>query len=307
MSVLSVDQFSKESLDQLFIKVSDFKQKYQTAEGRRELFQRQMAKQMCSFFFEPSTRTRISFELAARRLGMGVTTTEDAKNSSAAKGESLEDTITILNLYHFNLIVMRHNETGSLARAAKVSQVPIISAGDGKGEHPTQALLDVFTIWEKFGRLDHLTVTIGGDLANGRTVRSLADLLSTYEGNKINFVSSTQLKVNEDVKERLKQNGTEFRETDDVDSALKESNVIYWTRIQKERMEHPEETGTRYVIDKSKLDIIPKDAIIMHPLPRVDEISTEVDSDPRAYYFKQAQNGLYLRMALIDSVLNGEL
>ena len=202
MNVLSVDQFSKESLDKLFIKVSDFKQKYQTEEGRKELFQRQMAKQMCSFFFEPSTRTRTSFELAARRLGMGVTTTEDAKNSSSAKGESLEDTITILNLYHFNLIVMRHNETGSLARAAKVSEVPIISAGDGKGEHPTQALLDVFTIWEKFGRLDNLTVTIGGDLSNGRTVRSLADLLSIYEGNKINFVSSAQLKVNEDVKER---------------------------------------------------------------------------------------------------------
>jgi len=307
MNVLSVDQFNKETLNKLFIKVSDFKEKYQTKEGREELFQLQFGKQMCSFFFEPSTRTRLSFELAARRLGMGVVTTEDAKNSSTAKGETLEDTIKIVNLYNFDLVVMRHNETGSLARAAKVSKVPIISGGDGKGEHPTQALLDVFTIWEKFGRLDNLTVTIGGDLANGRTVRSLADLLSTYEGNKINFVSSDQLRVSEDVKERLKQDGTEFRETDEVDSALSESDVIYWTRIQKERMEHPEEMGTKYVIDGSKLKIIPTDAIIMHPLPRVDEIAVEVDDDPRAYYFKQAENGLYLRMALIDSVLNGEI
>ncbi|MCW1949204.1 MAG: aspartate carbamoyltransferase [Candidatus Shapirobacteria bacterium] len=307
MNVLSVDQFSKETLDKLFIKVSDFKQKYQTKEGRDHLFRLQFGKQMCSFFFEPSTRTRISFELAARRLGMGVVTVEDAKNSSTVKGETLEDTIKIVNLYNFDLVVMRHNETGSLARAAQVSKIPIISGGDGKGEHPTQALLDVFTIWERFGRLDNLNVTIGGDLANGRTVRSLANLLSIYDGNTINFVSSPQLKVGDDVKEKLKQDGTGFKETDNVDSVLGESDVIYWTRIQKERMENPEEIGAKYVIDQSKLKIIPEDAIIMHPLPRVDEITTDVDNDKRAYYFQQAENGLYLRMALIDSVLNGEI
>lgn len=307
MNILSVDQFSRESLNKLFIKVSEIKEKYRTREGREELFKLQFGKQMCSFFFEPSTRTRISFELAARRLGMGVVTVEDAKNSSTSKGETLEDTIKIVNLYNFDLVVMRHNETGSLARAAKVSDIPIISGGDGKGEHPTQALLDVFTIWEKFGRLDNLTVTIGGDLANGRTVRSLANLLSIYEGNKIYFVSSKELRIGDDIRQYLTKNNVEFQETEDMDEAIKESDVIYWTRIQKERMENPELIGDKYIIDINKLKLIPEEAIIMHPLPRVDEITTDVDHHKRAYYFKQAENGLYVRMALIDSVLNGEI
>lgn len=307
MNVLSVDQFDKKTLDKLFIKVSDFKKKYQTKEGREGLFQLQFGKQMCSFFFEPSTRTRISFELAARRLGMGIVTVEDAKNSSTAKGETLEDTIKIVNLYNFDLVVMRHNETGSLARAAKVSKIPIISGGDGKGEHPTQALLDAFTIWEKFGRLNNLRVTIGGDLANGRTVRSLTNLLSIYDGNKISFVSSEELKISDDIRQYLIKNEVEFQETEDMDQAIKNSDVIYWTRIQKERMENPELIGGKYIIDNNKLKLIPDGAIIMHPLPRVDEITTDVDNDKKAYYFKQAENGLYVRMALIDSVLNGEI
>jgi aspartate carbamoyltransferase catalytic subunit len=307
MNVISVNQFDKKALNDLFVKTLDFKKKYQTKEGREELLRLQPGKQMCSFFFEASTRTRVSFELAAQRIGMGVVSTADASLSSVKKGETLEDTITLLSNYGFDLIVMRHNETGAAERAAKVSKVPIINGGDGKGEHPTQALLDMYTIWEKFGRLDNLTVSIGGDLANGRTARSLAKILSIYEGNKIYFVSSNELRMGDDIKEALKQAGTQFEETENMNEALSKSNVIYWTRIQKERMENPDAIGQRYIIDENTLKIIPTDAIIMHPLPRVDEITVGVDSDKRAYYFIQAANGLYLRMALIDMVLNGEI
>lgn len=304
MNVISVNQFDKKALNDLFVKTLEIKKKYQSKEGRDELLKLQPGKQMCSFFFEASTRTRVSFELAAQRIGMGVISTADASISSVKKGETLEDTITLLSNYGFDVIVMRHNETGAAERAAKVSKVPIINGGDGKGEHPTQALLDMYTIWEKFGRLDNLTVSIGGDLANGRTGRSLAKILSIYEGNKIYFVSSKELRMGDDIKEALKQVGTEFEETENMNEALSKSDVIYWTRIQKERMEDPSAVGERYIIDEETLKIIPKDAIIMHPLPRVDEITVGVDSDPRAYYFIQAANGLYLRMALIDTVLS---
>ncbi len=307
MNVISVNQFDKKSLNDLFVKTSEIKKKYQTKEGREELLKLQSGKQMCSFFFEASTRTRVSFELAAQRIGMGVVSTADASISSVKKGETLEDTITLLSNYGFDVIVMRHNETGAAERAAKVSKVPLINGGDGKGEHPTQALLDMYTIWEKFGRLDNLTISIGGDLANGRTGRSLAKILSIYEGNKIYFVSSKELRMGDDIKEALKQSGTEFEETENMNEALSKSDVIYWTRIQKERMEDPNAVGERYIINEETLKIIPKDAIIMHPLPRVDEITVGVDSDPRAYYFIQAANGLYLRMALIDMVLNSSV
>ena len=304
VNVISVNQFDKKALECLFVKTLDIKKKYQTEEGREELLRLQPGKQLCSFFFEASTRTRVSFELAAQRIGMGVVSTADASISSVKKGETLEDTITLLSNYGFDLIVMRHNETGAAERAAKVTKVPLINGGDGKGEHPTQALLDMYTIWEKFGGLDDLTVSIGGDLANGRTARSLAKILSIYERNKINFISSKELRIGDDIKEVLQKNGTAFEETENMNEALSKSDVVYWTRIQKERMTDPNATGERYIIDENTLKIIPKEAIIMHPLPRVDEITVGVDSDPRAYYFIQAANGLYLRMALIDTVLS---
>lgn len=307
MHILSVDQFNKEFLNSFFTKVLDFKKKYQTTEGKEYLSKLQQKKQMCSFFFEPSTRTRISFELAAQRLGMGVVSTADANVSSIKKGETLEDTIKLISNYGFDVIVMRHGETGAADRAAKVSEIPIINAGDGKGEHPTQALLDMYTMWEKFGRLNNLVVSVGGDLANGRTIRSLAKILSKYKGNKINFVSSEELKVGNDIKQFLEKTETKFEETEDMDEALKQSDVIYWTRIQKERMTNPEITGQRYIIDGSKLNIIPEESIIMHPLPRVDEITADVDNDLKAYYFRQAENGLYVRIALLDTVLNGKI
>jgi aspartate carbamoyltransferase catalytic subunit len=306
--ILSVEQFDKKSLESLFKKADEFQKQINNPSQRRDLAGKYLGRQMCSLFYEPSTRTRLSFEKAAVNLGLSVVSTENAREfSSAAKGETLEDTIRVIDSYGFDVIVMRHHETGAAARAAKVSETPIINAGDGKGEHPTQALLDVDTIYRKFGRLDNLNVVIGGDLANGRTARSLAQMISKYDNNRINFVSIEELKIGEDIKKKLKENGTQFEETDDLQEAFVGADVVYWTRLQKERLEHPEWLKDKsFVIDKKALNFLPKTAIIMHPLPRVDEISVEVDSDPRAVYFEQAKNGLYIRMALIDEILERE-
>jgi aspartate carbamoyltransferase catalytic subunit len=303
--ILSVDQFDKKSLEFLFKKADEFQKQINNPSQRRDLAGRYFGRQMCSLFYEPSTRTRLSFEKAAVNLGLSVVSTENAREfSSAAKGETLEDTIRVIDSYGFDLIVMRHHETGAAARAAKVSKTPIINAGDGKGEHPTQALLDMDTIYRKFRRLDNLNVVIGGDLVNGRTARSLAQMISKYDNNRINFVSISELKIGEDIKERLRKNGTQFEETENLQEAFAGADVVYWTRLQKERLEHPEWLKDKsFVIDKEALNFLPKTAIIMHPLPRVDEISVEVDSDPRAVYFEQAKNGLYIRMALIDEIL----
>ncbi|MFA5532312.1 MAG: aspartate carbamoyltransferase [Candidatus Shapirobacteria bacterium] len=304
MNILSVEQFDKNFLDSIFQKTLEFRDQSKDPQKRRDLLPLHYGQQMCSLFFEPSTRTRVSFELGAQKLGMGLVSTENAHVfSSAIKGETLEDTIKVISNYDVDVIVMRHNETGAADRAAKVSEVPIINAGDGKGEHPTQALLDTFTIYEKFGRLDNLKVVMGGDLANGRTVRSLAKLLSLYDGNQIDFVSTAGLRIGDDIKETLQNRRTSFKETEDMNESLATADVIYWTRTQKERIDDQTLIGENLVIDKSKLEIIPRGAIILHPLPRVNEITTEVDDDPRAYYFKQAKNGLYVRMALIDEIV----
>lgn len=303
--VLSINEFNKDKLDSLFEKADEFRKQVGNVDQRRFLADKYHGRQMCSLFYEPSTRTRISFEKAAINLGMGVVTTENAREfSSAAKGESLEDTIRVINGYGFDLIVMRHHETGAVKRAAKVSRTPIINAGDGKGEHPTQALLDVYTINRRFKRLDNLNIVMGGDLANGRTVRSLANILSRYENNRISFISTPELSIGEDIKVRLKENNTFFEELSETKEAFKKADVVYWTRLQKERMKKSDiNIENNFVIDTDSLKILPETAIIMHPLPRVGEISDEVDSDPRAVYFEQSENGLYIRMALIDNIL----
>ncbi|HET9098535.1 MAG TPA: aspartate carbamoyltransferase [Candidatus Saccharimonadales bacterium] len=309
MNIISVNQFTVEMLESIFKRTDEMIALSRESTGRKQLASRHMEKQMCSIFYEPSTRTRTSFETAALKLGMGVVSTENAREfSSAAKGETLEDTFRVLNGYDFDVIVMRHHQTGAAAKAAAVSKTPLINAGDGKGEHPTQALLDAFTIRQRFGRLSNLNIVMGGDLANGRTVRSLSQLLSQFKGNRLSFVSQPQFQIGQDIKSRLKQSNLDFQETDNVQSALKNADVVYWTRLQKERLDDKTKNVTGgFIINEDSLNYMKKDAIIMHPLPRVDEIAPAVDDDPRAYYFKQAGNGLYVRMALIDLLLSGQL
>lgn len=303
--VLSVEQFNDVQLQALFTQADEFREQVADPQQRRELAGLYAGHQLCSLFYEPSTRTRLSFEKAGANFGMIPISTENAREfSSAAKGETIEDTIKVLNQYGFDIIVLRHHETGAAGQAASVSETPIINAGDGKGEHPTQALLDAYTIFRKFERLDNLRVTIGGDLANGRTARSLAQLLSHYDGNHLSFVSVPELQIGEDIKVKLRESGTTFEETADMYDALRESDVVYWTRLQKERLANPDAIPKGgFTIDALALEVLPKDAMILHPLPRVDEIDTQVDADPRAQYFVQAGNGLYVRMGLINQIL----
>lgn len=305
MHVLNADQFTPEQLTQLFELADGFREAVAHPKQSRELAQKYQGKQLCSLFYEPSTRTRVSFETAALKLGLGVVSTENAAEfSSAAKGETIEDTVRVLNQYDFAAIVIRHPETGSVARAAAVSQVPILNAGDGKGDHPTQSLLDVYTIYRHFGRLDNLHVVAGGDLRNGRTIRSLVKMLAKYPGNRFTFISIPELQIAGDIKDILHEKGLTFIETTDMNSAFKDADVVYWTRLQKERLAAGEalDRGS-FNLTTTSIKGLPEKAIIMHPLPRVDEIAAEVDADPRAKYFEQAGNGLYIRIALLDYVI----
>ncbi len=308
MNIISTKDFSPENLGYFFSNTREMRLLDNgTLAERRELASRHLGRQMYSLFYEPSTRTRSSFGLAATKLGIGKDQTENAREfSSAAKGETLEDTIQMFNNYHVDALVIRHPETGAAARAATVAaeHMSIINAGDGKGEHPTQALLDSYTVYEHFGRLNDLSVTIGGDLRQGRTARSLARLLAMYPGNDITFVSTPSFRIADDIKQELTQAGTTFSESDDVHESVKQADVVYWTRLQKERFEPGEAMqDDEFIIDQSVLGIMNPDAIIMHPLPRVGEITTDVDQDPRALYFRQAGNGLYARMALLDYLM----
>lgn len=263
---------------------------------------------MATLFYEPSTRTRLSFESAMARLGGTILSTESAgEYSSAAKGETLEDTIRTVEGYA-DVIVLRHFETGASRKAAGASSIPVINAGDGPGQHPTQALLDVYTIRKEIGKLENITVGLVGDLANGRTVRSLASLLAkNYKNVKFFFVAPDVVRMKSDIKAYLDQQGCAWEEVDDLKSVAAMCDVLYQTRIQKERFidrpEDYEKARGKYIIDRAIMDILPKNAIVMHPLPRVDEIRADVDDDPRSAYFRQAKNGLYIRMALIKILL----
>jgi aspartate carbamoyltransferase catalytic subunit len=304
--VLDSRQFDREYIDKIMMLTARMKQN--NGKSPREL----EGKIVAMLFYEPSTRTRFSFESAAKRLGAETISTENAKEfSSAIKGETLEDSIRITSGY-VDYIVMRHPDDDSSYRAARSSEVPIINAGSGKAQHPTQALLDVYTIYENLGRLEDLNVCVVGDLLNGRTVSSLVYLLSKYKGNSFCFVSPPNLRVKPGLKEHLEQEGFSagagYRETDDLDEALREADVVYMTRIQKERMSPEEYEGSkgRFIINTANIQQMKEDSILMHPLPRVDEISQEVDSDPRAKYFEQAKNGLYVRMALLRTLNWGD-
>jgi aspartate carbamoyltransferase catalytic subunit len=298
--VIESQQFSRSLLEDLFARSEEIKREPQKFMGR-------LAGQvMAALFYEPSTRTRLSFEAAMLRLGGQTMGTDNAREfSSAAKGETLEDTIRIVAGYA-DVIVLRHNEEGAARRAAAVSSVPVINAGDGPGQHPTQALTDLYTIRDELGRIDGVRVAMVGDLANGRTARSLAYLLSKFKDIKLWFVAPPQVAMREDLKAHLEEHHVPWVETQDLESVLPEVDVVYQTRIQKERFADPEaysEVKGIYRIDKSSLALMRKYAILMHPLPRVDEIAPEVDTDPRAAYFRQARNGLHIRMALLDRLL----
>ncbi|MDH4247332.1 MAG: aspartate carbamoyltransferase [Deltaproteobacteria bacterium] len=262
---------------------------------------------MASLFYEPSTRTRFSFEAAMHRLGGQVITTENAREfSSFAKGESLEDTIRIISGYT-DLVVMRHNEIGAAKRAAEISPVPIINAGDGAGQHPTQALLDMYTLYSHFGKIEGLKVAMVGDLRYGRTVRSLAYLLAKYDKVQLTFVAPPVSQMHNDIKGYLDRRGVKWNDEPDLNAVLAKVDCVYMTRIQKERfldLKEYEQANSLYRLTRENVNLMRKDAIIMHPLPRVTEIAQEVDEDPRAMYFEQAKNGLWIRMALILYVLN---
>jgi len=242
------------------------------------------------------------------RLGGRVISTENAREfSSVAKGETLEDTVRVISGYA-DVIVLRHPEEGACKRAANVSNVPIVNAGDGPGEHPTQALVDVYTIYRELGRIDGIHVVTVGDLANGRTVRSLCLLLGEFSNVFITFVAPKEVGMREDIKKYLDQVGIRWRDEEDLLSVLPEADVVYQTRIQKERIKDPElynKVNGIYILGPEQLKYMRKDAIIMHPLPRVGEIDPSIDNDPRAAYFRQARNGLWVRMAVLEYVLCG--
>jgi aspartate carbamoyltransferase catalytic subunit len=299
--VLESQQFSRELLDEIFDRADAMR-----ADPRRAA-SRLQGRIMAALFYEPSTRTRLSFESAMLRLGGRTIGTDNAREfSSAAKGETLEDTVRILGGYA-DVIVLRHHEEGAAVRAASVSDVPVINAGDGKGQHPTQALLDLYTIKDELGRVDGVRVAIVGDLANGRTARSLAYLLSKYKDVELWFVAPRQVQMGQDIKDHLNEHQVRWQETADLDEVLPTVDVVYQTRIQKERFaDDASYQAVRgvYVVDQDTMGRLSPYAIVMHPLPRVDEIDPAIDSDPRAAYFRQARNGVQIRMALLDMVVS---
>ncbi|MCI6908385.1 MAG: aspartate carbamoyltransferase [Eubacteriales bacterium] len=266
-------------------------------------------KTMATLFFEPSTRTRLSFEAAMLELGGRVLGFSSASSSSATKGESVADTVAVVSGYS-NIIVMRHPKEGAPVVAARHSDVPVINAGDGGHNHPTQTLTDLLTIHREKGRLDHMTVGLCGDLQFGRTVHSLIAAMSRYEGIRFVLISPDELKVPDYVKQDiLEARGCDFAEVRSLEEAIPELDVLYMTRVQKERFFNEADyvrLKDSYILDPEKLTAAKSDLCIMHPLPRVNEISTRVDDDPRACYFKQTRYGKFVRMALVMMLLGLE-
>ena len=263
-------------------------------------------KKLATLFYEPSTRTRLSFEAAMLNLGGSVLGFHSADSSSASKGESVADTIRVISCYA-DIAAMRHPTEGAPLVASQYARIPVINAGDGGHQHPTQTLTDLMTIRSLSGRLNHLTVGLCGDLKFGRTVHSLINALSRYEDIRFVLISPPELRVPEYIREDvLRAKNIEFKEVGDLDSAMPELDILYMTRVQRERFFNEEDyirLKDSYILDKKKLKLAKENMYILHPLPRVNEISVEVDSDPRAAYFKQAQYGVYVRMALIMNLL----
>ena len=263
-------------------------------------------KKLATLFFEPSTRTRLSFEAAMLELGGNVISMASAASSSASKGESVADTAKVISCYA-DIIAMRHPKEGAALVAANNASIPVINAGDGGHCHPTQTLADLLTIYREKGRFDNLTVGFCGDLKFGRTVHSLINALSRYTGIKIVLISPDELKLPSYVKKDvLQKNGIEYVQTTDLESVMPELDILYMTRVQQERFFNEEDylrLRDSYILDLAKLETAKPDLCILHPLPRVNEIAVAVDADPRACYFKQVLNGKYMRMALILKLL----
>ena len=266
-------------------------------------------KKLATLFYEPSTRTRLSFEAAMLNLGGSVLGFASADSSSATKGESVSDTIRVISCYA-DICAMRHPKEGAAYVASTKSSIPVINAGDGGHQHPTQTLTDLYTIRSLKGRLSNMTVGLCGDLKFGRTVHSLINALSRYEGIRFILISPPELKVPDYIKESvLDAKNIEYRETTSLDDAIADHDILYMTRVQKERFFNEEDyirMKDCYILDKEKMKLAKPDMYVLHPLPRVNEISVEVDDDPRAAYFTQVQNGVYVRMALIMTLLEVE-
>ncbi len=298
--ILSVKQFSRADLDYIFEVAHEMRMMVERV-GAFDLLK---GKILANLFYEPSTRTSSSFTAAMERLGGSVIPINEVKYSSVSKGESLPDTVRSLECYA-DVIVLRHPEVGASALAAQYARKPVINAGDGIGEHPTQALLDLFTIIEELNRVDGLTVTMLGDLKYGRTVHSLARLLSLFDV-KLNYVAPEILRMPAEIIAELEEQGIPQAEYTALDDALPVSDVLYVTRVQRERFDAPEayeQVRGSYVLTPETMQPAKKQMIIMHPLPRVGEISMELDDDPRAAYFRQMEYGMYVRMALLAMVL----
>ena len=294
-NVISCDQFTKEDLKKLFDLADVVRtnpEKYMNALN---------GKVVTTLFFEPSTRTRLSFETAVVRLGGRLVSTENGKtNSSSTKGETLEDTIKVV-IGYTDAIIMRHSFNDAAERAAKVATVPVINAGSGKGEHPTQSLLDAYTIRREKGRLDNLKIAILGDLINGRTIHSLIKLFGRYENIEFYGLSKENLALPEKYVKIIEDSGNKYFKCNSFSEIPKDVDVMYHTRIQAERSD--EDLGKEeFIINKEVLDGFSENTLVLHPLPRVDEIATDIDDDKRAMYFKQAHNGMWVRMALLLEV-----
>jgi aspartate carbamoyltransferase len=300
MDILSVSQFARDDLEYIFGVAKEMRAMVERV-GTFDLLK---GKILANLFYEPSTRTSSSFLAAMERLGGSVIPINEVTYSSVAKGESLPDTIRTLECYA-DVIVLRHPEVGSAELAAKYARKPVINGGDGIGEHPTQALLDLFTIEEELNRVDGLTVTMLGDLKYGRTVHSLARLLSLFVV-RLNYVSPENLRMPGELIEELGSKGVSQKEFKELDQVIADTDVLYVTRVQKERftdLEEYEQVKAAYVITPEIMEHAKDEMVIMHPLPRVGEISMDLDEDPRAAYFRQMEYGLYVRMALLAMVL----
>jgi aspartate carbamoyltransferase len=298
--ILHGNQFSNKEIDAIIKTASAFEKELKKKNSLNLL----KGKLLATLFYEPSTRTRLSFETAMQRLGGGVISMGSVESSSVAKGETLVDTVRTVSQYA-DVIVLRHPRTGSAKEAADAADIPVINAGDGAGQHPTQALLDIYTIYKELKTLKKLRVSLVGDLKNGRTVHALVELLSLL-GARLYFVSPNTLRMPEGIASNLKQKGIEVEETEDLFKAASESDLIYMTRIQKERFENLsdyERVKGSYIINGEFLKRLGKKIVILHPLPRVDEINPDVDSYPGAAYFRQVRNGVFVRMALLAMIL----
>lgn len=298
--LMSPLDFSVEELDQLLDLAHDIElhpEKYAHAcEGKK----------LATIFYEPSTRTRLSFEAAMLNLGGNVLGFSSAASSSASKGESVSDTIRMISCFA-DICAMRHPKEGAPMVASAVSSIPVINAGDGGHQHPSQTLTDLLTIRSLKGRLDHFTIGLCGDLKFGRTVHSLVRALARYEGVNFIFISPEELKMPSYIKEEvLEANGIPYREVERLEDVMSELDVLYMTRVQRERFFNEEDyvrLKDFYILNNQKMELAKDDMIVMHPLPRVNEIAVEVDKDPRAAYFRQVQYGVYVRMALILTLL----